>query len=276
MWTTLSLPLRNLYAYRELLAVLTWKNISVRYKQSHLGAAWLVLKPLVLVGVFTVVRSFVGIDSGNVPYVLLTYCAMVPWAFFQDSTSDAVGSVVNHGNLIKKIYFPRELFPLASLLTKTIDLGVTLAILSLMMLWYGVAPHWTLVWAPLILLYTVVASLAVSLAGSAMNVYSRDLSQALPLLLSLLMYLSPVMYPLQLVKSKLLDQHMAGDWSEPLYLLYTLNPMAGAIDGFQRVVLLGLPPDWTVMWPGMLGVAVLLPLSYVFFKQAESFFADVI
>jgi lipopolysaccharide transport system permease protein len=228
------------------------------------------------VAVFTVVRSFVGIDSGNVPYALLTYCAMVPWAFFQDSTSDAVGSVVNHGNLIKKIYFPRELFPLASLLTKVIDLGVSLAILALMMLWYGVAPHWTLAWAPLILLYTVAASLAVSLAGSAMNVYSRDLSQALPLLLSLLMYLSPVMYPLQLVKSKLLDQHMAGDWSEPLYLLYTLNPMAGAIDAFQRVVLEGLQPDWSAMWSGMLGVAILLPLSYLFFKQAESYFADVI
>jgi lipopolysaccharide transport system permease protein len=187
-----------------------------------------------------------------------------------------VGSVVNHGNLIKKIYFPRELFPLASLLTKVIDLGVSLAILALMMLWYGVAPHWTLAWAPLILLYTVAASLAVSLAGSAMNVYSRDLSQALPLLLSLLMYLSPVMYPLQLVKSKLLDQHMAGDWSEPLYLLYTLNPMAGAIDAFQRVVLEGLQPDWSAMWPGMFGVAILLPLSYLFFKRAESYFADVI
>jgi lipopolysaccharide transport system permease protein len=145
-----------------------------------------------------------------------------------------------------------------------------------MMLWYGVAPHWTLAWAPLILLYTVAASLAVSLAGSAMNVYSRDLSQALPLLLSLLMYLSPVMYPLQLVKTKLLEQHSAGDWSESLYLLYTLNPMAGAIDGFQRVVLQGLQPDWSAMWPGMMGVAILLPLSYLFFKRAESYFADVI
>jgi lipopolysaccharide transport system permease protein len=127
-----------------------------------------------------------------------------------------------------------------------------------------------------ILLYTVAASLAVSLAGAAMNVYSRDLSQALPLLLSLLMYLSPVMYPLQLVKSKLLDQHIAGPWSDSLYLLYTLNPMAGAIDAFQRVVLLGLMPDWSAMWPGALGVAILLPLSYLFFKQAEAHFADVI
>jgi lipopolysaccharide transport system permease protein len=276
MWATLTQPLRSLYDYRELLVVLTWKNISLRYKQSHLGIAWMVLKPLVLVAVFSVVRSFVGIDSGEVPYALLTYCAMVPWTFFQESTSDGVGSVVNNGGLIKKIYFPRELFPVVSLLTKVVDLGVSLSILTVLMGWYGVVPHWTLVWAPLIIGYTIAASLAVSLAGAAMNVYSRDLSQALPLLLSLLMYLSPVMYPLQLVKIKLVDQQMAGTWSDTLYLLYTLNPMAGAIDGFQRVVLRGLSPDWSVMWPGMLGVAVLLPLSYLFFKQAEAHFADVI
>ena len=267
---------KDIYDYRELLQVLVWKNITLRYKQSYLGITWLVLRPLMLVAIFMVVRSFVGIDSGNVPYALLTYCAMVPWVFFQEAASDGVGSVVNHANLVKKIYFPREIFPLASLLTTTVQLGIGLTVLALMMVWFRWAPTWHALWLLPLLLYTMLVALSISLAGAAMNVYARDMSQGIPLLLSMAMYLTPVIYPLDLVRKALLENQAAGSWSESLFTLYTLNPMTGVIDGFQRALLKGLAPDWPAMAPGAILVAVALPLSYLFFKRAESYFADVI
>lgn len=268
--------LKNLYDYRELLQVLTWKNVALRYKQSYLGMTWMVLRPLMLVAIFMVVRSFVGIDSGDVPYALLTYCAMVPWVFFQEAASDGVGSVVGHANLVKKIWFPREIFPLASLLTTMVQLGIGLVILALMMVWYSWAPTWHALWLLPLLLYTVLTALSISLAGAAMNVYARDLSQGIPLLLGMAMYLTPVVYPLELVRRALLENQVAGGWSEALYGLYVLNPMTGIIDGFQRALLKGLPPDWSVIAPGALLVAVALPLSWLCFKRAEAYFADVI
>ncbi len=129
---------------------------------------------------------------------------------------------------------------------------------------------------PLLVIYTVCAALTLALLGAAINVHFRDIGQMLPVLLSLLMYLSPVIYPLHLVQQRLLEQHAAGQWSNMLYTLYTANPLAGIIDAFQRVMLKGLPPDLGAMWPGMIVVAVCLPISYLIFKQAESHFADVI
>ncbi len=266
----------TLYQYRELLQVLAWKDITLRYKQSHLGLAWLVLRPLMMVAIFMVVRSFVGIDSGAVPYALLTYCAMVPWLFFQEAASNGVGSVVNHANLVKKIYFPREILPLASLAATSVQLLIGLVVLALMMAWYQWAPTWQVLWVPLLVLYTIVAALTISLAGAAVNVYARDASQGIPLLLGMAMYLTPVIYPLELVRRALVDQQAAGGWSDMLYALYLTNPMTGVIDGFQRVMLKGQAPDWGTMVPGALLVAVLLPLSYAFFKRAEAYFADVI
>ena len=267
---------KAIYQYRGLLAVLTWKNVTLRYKQSHFGLLWVVVKPLVLVAIFMLVRSFVGIDSGDIPYPLLTFCALIPWVFFQESASEGVGSVVNNANLIRKIYFPREIFPLAAIATKLVELAIGLVILGLMMAWYGVSPGLTMLWAPLLLLLTVLTALTLCLVGAALNVYSRDISQMVPLALSLLMYASPIMYPLALVKKKLLVEQGAGEWSNALYNLYVLNPMAGVVESFQRVMLLGLPPDWSTLLPGVGLVAVCLPLSYLFFKQAEDYFADVI
>jgi len=267
---------QNLYDYRELVFTLAWKNIAVRYKQAALGLAWAVIKPVTLMLIFTLMKSFVGIDSGNVPYPVLVFAALMPWILFQESASDAVNSVVSNTALIKKIYFPREIFPITAVGTKLIELGINIIILAGLMVWYGVLPTVHVAWVPLIILYTVLAALTVGFFGAAVNVYYRDMGQALPVLLSLLMYASPVIYPLQLVKDRLLVQQAAGEWSQPLYVLYTLNPLAGIIDAFQNTVLRGLPPDWTPLLQGAVTVAVLLPLSYAFFKRAESWFADVI
>lgn len=267
---------RNLYDYRELVFTLAWKNIAVRYKQAALGLAWAVIKPITLMLIFTLVRGFVGIDSGEVPYPVLTFAALMPWIFFQESASDGVTSVVGNTALIKKIYFPREIFPITAVGTKLIELGINCIILAGLMVWYGMLPTLYILWAPLIILYTVMAALVIGFFGAAVNVYYRDMGQALPVILNLLMYASPVIYPLRLVKDTLLVQQAAGDWSHALYTIYTLNPLAGIIDAFQRVVLYGTPPDVQAMLPGMVATAVLLPLSYRYFKHAESYFADVI
>ena len=267
---------KNLYDYHELMATLAWKSITLRYKQAYLGIAWAIIKPVTLMLIFTLVKSFVGIKSGDIPYPILVFAALMPWTFFQESTSDGVNSVVGNTALIKKIYFPREIFPITSVLTKLVELGINFLILAGLMVWYQMMPSVYILWVPLIILYTMLAALTVAFVGAAINVYFRDVGAALPVLLSLLMYASPVIYPLQLVKDKLLVQQAAGAWSDTLYTLYTLNPLAGIIDAFQSVVLRSEPPDLNAMIPGAIMVAVLLPLSYLYFKRAESYFADVI
>ncbi len=267
---------KNVFWYRELIAVMAWKQIIVRYKQSYLGLLWAVLKPLILMLVFTLLNSFIGIPTGNIPYPVVAFAALVPWVFFQESTSEGVGSIVNNALLIRKIYFPREVFPITGVMTKLVEFFINLFVLACLMLYFNVAPAATLVWVAAILLYIILASLTVALVGGALNVFYRDIGTMLPILLQLMMYASPVIYPMSLVKQKLLVGHAAGDWSEFLYRLYTFNPMAGIIDAFQRAVLYGQPPDWDVMWPGMLLTAVLLPVSYATFKRAERYFADVV
>jgi lipopolysaccharide transport system permease protein len=268
--------LKNLYAYRDLIRVLAWKNISLRYKQAYLGIAWAIFKPVMLMLIFTLVRSLVGIDSGDIPYPVLVFAALMPWTFFQESVSDGINSIVGNTALIRKIYFPREVLPLTSVTTKLVELGINVLILTGLLAWYRMVPGVHMLWAPLLILYTVLAALTVVLVGAALNVYFRDIGAALPVVLSLLMYASPVMYPLQLVKDKLLTQQAAGAWSDLLYMLYTLNPLAGIIDGFQSAVLRNQQPEMGALIPGAVLVMILLPLSYHYFKHAERHFADAI
>src|SRR5215831_8246052 len=142
--------IRNIVDHHELIAVLAWKSITVRYKQAYLGIGWAILKPLTLMLVFTLVRSFVGIPSGNVPYPVLAFAALMPWIFFQESASEGVQSVVGNAALIRKIYFPREVLPITSMITKLVELVVNVMILAGLMAWYHMAPNGEIVWAPLI------------------------------------------------------------------------------------------------------------------------------
>jgi len=266
----------GLYQYRELIGTLIWKGVVLRYKQAYLGMAWALAKPLMLMLIFTVMRAFIGIDSGGVPYPVLAFCALLPWMLVQESVADGVQSVVSNAHLIKKIYFPREIFPLAAVLTRVVDFAFGFVILIALMVWYGIAPGVQALWVPVLVAYTLLTALALSLAGSAINVYYRDIGQVLPVMLALMMYASPVIYPLHLVEKKLLVEQAAGPWSNALFTLFTANPMAGIIDAFQNVLLRGQPPNLDVMLPGMIVVAALLPLAYLFFKRAEADFADVI
>jgi len=267
---------RNLVTYRELLAVLVWKSIAVRYKQAFLGLGWAVVKPFTLMLVFVLVRSFIGIDSGEVPYPLLTFAALMPWTLFQESTADGVNSIVSNYALIRKIYFPREVFPVAAVASKVLGFATSAVLLGLLMAWYGFAPGWTLLWVPLLVLYTVLVSLAVVFIAAALNVYFRDISQMLPAVLSLLLYASPIIYPLQLVKDKLLIQQAAGSMSDALYFLYTLNPMAGILAAF-RVVLLGKGQiDTTALAVSATVSSVLCVAGVLYFRRRERVFADVV
>ena len=200
----------------------------------------------------------------------------MPWMFFQESVSEGVNSVVGNAHLIRKVYFPREVFPLTAVATKLVEFAINFCILLGLMLYFRMVPGLQALWVPLILIYTILAALMLALVGAAINVYYRDIGQMLPVLISLLMYASPVIYPLHLVQHKLLEQQAAGPWSDLLYNLYTANPLAGIIDAFQRVMLKGLPPDLDAMLPGIVVVIVCLPISYLIFKRAESHFADVI
>lgn len=268
--------IRTLAGYHELMAVLIWKNVAVRYKQAYLGIGWAILKPVTLLLIFMLVRSFVGIETGGIPYPVLTFAALLPWIFFQEAAGEGVGSVVSHASLVRKIYFPREIFPLTAVFTKLVELGINFVILAGLMVYYQMGPTAHMLWVPVIIFYTVLLTLSIALFGAAMNVYFRDVAAALPIFLSFLMYASPVIYPLSLVKEKLLVNQAAGEWSGFFYAVYTLNPLAGIIDAFQRVVLQGLPPDPATLWPGMVLTAVLLPAGYAVFKRAEAYFADVV
>ena len=267
---------KNLYLYRELISALTYKNIVIRYKQAYLGVLWAVLKPVMLMLVFTLMKSFVEIETNGLPYPLITFAALIPWVFFQESVSEGVNSVTSNAALIKKIYFPREIFPLTAMVTKLVELAISFAILAGMMIYYRVLPSIYAWWLPAFILYTMIVALTISFFGAAMNVYYRDVAQAIPIALSLLMYGSPVIYPLSLVQKKLLLEQAAGEWSDKLYTLYTLNPLVGIIDGFQRTLIKGTEPDFIALYPGLTLTLTILPFSYWFFKRAESWFADVI
>ncbi len=267
---------RNLYTYRELIAALTWKNIVVRYKQAYLGILWAILKPVMLMLVFTLIKSFVGIETSGFPYPLITFTALLPWIFFQETVLEGINSVTTNASLIKKIYFPREVFPLTAMFTKLIELVINLGILAAMMAFYRIVPSIYILWLPLFILYTIIVALTISFFGAAMNVYYRDVAQAIPIALSLLMYGSPVIYPLGLVQKKLLLEQSAGEWSESLYMLYTLNPLVGIIDSVQRILIMATEPDFTALYPGLILTLTILPFSYWFFKKAENWFSDVI
>ncbi len=267
---------KNLYLYRELISALTYKNIVIRYKQAYLGILWAVLKPVMLMLVFTLMKSFIEIETNGLPYPLVTFAALIPWIFFQESVSEGINSVTSNAALIKKIYFPREIFPLTAMVTKLVELSISFVILAGLMIYYKVLPSIYAWWLPAFILYTMIVALTISFFGAAMNVYYRDVAQAIPIALSLLMYGSPVIYPLSLVQKKLLLEQVAGEWSDKLYTLYTLNPLVGIIDGFQRVLIKNAEPDFVALYPGLILTLIILPFSYWFFKRAENWFADVI
>lgn len=252
------------FQYRDLLWLWTLREVQVRYKQSLLGVAWAVLQPLALTVIFTIVFSLlVQVDTGNIPYPIFSYTALVPWTFFATSLSFGIASLVNNMSLVTKIYFPREILPLASIGAAFVDFLVSAVILAGMMLIYGVRPAWVSLWIPVLLVLQIALTVGVVLLGSALLVFFRDVRFVVPLLIQVWMYATPIIYPVTLVP-------------EQYRTLYFLNPMAGIIDGFRRVLLERMPPQVDALALGAAVTLVLLVCGYWFFKRTEPVFADLI
>ncbi len=259
-----ALRLGELWAYRELLLFLAWRDVSVRYKQTLLGAAWAILQPVLSMIVFTLIfGNFAGLPSDNVPYPVLTYTALLPWQYFATAMSNASNSLVGSANLLTKVYFPRLVIPVAAVLPAAVDFVIAFAILLLMMLGYGITPTWNVLWLPAFMLLAVVTALGVSLWLSALNVQYRDVRYAVPFLVQFWMYASPVAYSSSIIPKQ---------WRA----LYGLNPMTGVIEGF-RWALLGTDTAPGVFTLISAGIAVLILVSGVFyFTRMEKTFADVV
>lgn len=253
-----------LFKYRDLLWLWTAREIKVRYKQSILGVAWAILQPLALTAMFTVIFSrLVEVDTGGVPYPIFAYAALVPWTFFTTSLSFGIPSLVNNLNLVTKVYFPREILPLASIGAAFLDFLVASVILGGMLILYQTGPGPEALWVIPLLLIQIVLSVGVTLIGSAAIVFFRDVRFVVPLLTQVWMYATPIIYPVDLVPPRL----------RPYYFL---NPMASIIDGYRRALVMGEPPRLSGLWLGAAVSLSLLLLGYAVFKRAEPAFADLI
>jgi lipopolysaccharide transport system permease protein len=259
-----SLDLRELWAYRELLYFLVWRDVKVRYKQTALGMAWAILQPFITMVVFTLVfKKVADLPSDGLPYPIFVYTALLPWNLFAGAVTRSSASVVGQSNLISKVYFPRLIVPIAATVSGTIDFAVAFVILVGMMIWFGVSPTWGVLALPLFVLVALIAAVAIGLWLSASNVRYRDVGYITPFLIQLGIFVSPVAYPASMVPEQ---------WR----LLYSLNPMAGVIEGFRWALLGKDHPDFIAMTISAVIVAVLLFGGVLYFKRVERTFADVV
>jgi lipopolysaccharide transport system permease protein len=256
--------LRELYRYRDLLMTLSAHRVKVRYKQSVLGIGWAILQPLALMLIYTAVFSVVAKKkTDGVPYAVFAYSALLPWTAFSTALTNATNGLVSHQQLVTKVYFPREILPITYVLAAIFDLLVGSVVLAGLMVYYQVPLTLNVLYAIPVIGLLMVFATAISLFFSATQVRFRDIGVAMPLLLQLWMFASPVVYPLSAVPDR-------------YRMLYVLNPMTGMIDSFRRIVVQGLPPDWSILAFSAAVALVVLPLSYMYFKRVESTVADVI
>ena len=260
----LTLGLKELWDYRELLYFLVWRDVKVRYKQTAIGAAWAVIQPLMTMIVFTLVfDKFANMPSNGLPYPIFSFAALLPWTYFAKGLNQSVLSVVNNANLITKVYFPRLLLPFSAILSGFVDFGIGFLFLIGMIVWYGVTPNWSALLLPAFVVLMTLTALAVSFWLSVINVRYRDVGQAIPFLIQIWMFASPVAYPVSVVP-------------EGWRLFYNINPMSGVIEGFRWALLGKEMPD---LVPMAISIAVVLALLFggiIFFKRMEETFADVV
>jgi len=262
-----ALNARELWAYRELLYFLTWRDILVRYKQAVMGVAWAILQPLLTMVVFTVVfNKALGIKSpsSDVPYAVFSFTGLLPWQFFAGALTRSGVSLVGNANLLTKVYFPRLVIPISAVLGGLVDLGISFLVLLVLMAAYGIAPTWHVVFLPLFVLLAFATAVAVSLWLSAMNVLYRDVQYIIPFLVQIWMFVSPVIYPISSIP--------AG----PLRVAFALNPMTGVIGGFRWALLGQQFPPGGYLWISLAVVVALLLGGVLYFRRMERVFADVV
>ncbi len=257
------LNIGEIWQYRELLYFLTWRDIKVKYKQTVLGAAWAILQPLLSMVVFTLFfGKLANMPSDGMPYPIFTFCALVPWTYFANALSASGNSLVGSANLISKVYFPRLIVPGASVLAGLLDFGIAFLVLLGMMAYYGIAPGWGIFMVPMILLLTMGTAFGVGALLSALNVEYRDVRYAMPFMLQLWMFATPIVYPLSLVPARY-------QW------MVALNPMAGIIEGYRAALLGRSFPQIPLVISSVLCLSLLLAGAF-YFRRVEKTFADVI
>lgn len=260
-----SLKLHELWEYRELLYFLTWRDIKVRYKQTVLGAAWAIIQPLMTMVVFSLFFGRLAkMPSDGVPYPIFSYAALVPWTFFASGLTQSSNSLVGSANLIKKVYFPRLVVPISSVLAPAVDFVLAFLVLLGMMAVYGILPTLNVIWLPFLLLLAFVTSLGVGLWLSAMNVQFRDVRYTIPFLTQFWMFATPIAYPSSLIENDLLRA------------LYGINPMTGVVEGFRWALLDTDTAPGPVLAISVVAALVLMVSGLYYFRRMEKTFADVV
>jgi lipopolysaccharide transport system permease protein len=256
--------LRELWAYRELLYFLAWRDIMIRYKQTVLGIAWAIIQPLLAMLIFSLFFGRLArMPSDGIPYPVFTLVALVPWTFFANGLTQSSNSLVVSANMIKKVYFPRLMLPFAAVVSGLVDFSLAFAVLLGMMFLYGIVPTSAILWLPVFLLLAFVTCLGVGLWFSAMNVLFRDVRHAVPFLVQVWMFATPIVYPSSLL-------------AEPWRTVFGINPMVGVVEGF-RWALLGAQTDVgsTIIVSASVAVGALISGAF-FFRRMERTFADTV
>lgn len=255
----------DLWRHRELFYFLAWRDILVRYKQTVVGIAWAGIRPLLTMGVFTLVFGrFAGLSSDGIPYPIMVFAALLPWQFFSSAVTEGSASLVANAGMISKIYFPRLVVPAGAIVVSVVDFLISLAILAALMAIYGVNPGWQVVWLPLFLMLAAVLTAAVTILCAALNVRYRDFRYVVGFIVQFGLFVSPVGFSMSIVPER---------WQT----LYALNPMVGVIEGF-RWCLTGTAASLDVRWVALSAATsiALLTLALIYFRSTERTFADVV
>ncbi|HEX3127385.1 MAG TPA: ABC transporter permease [Thermoanaerobaculia bacterium] len=259
-----SLRLRELWDYRELLWFLVWRDVKVRYKQTALGASWAILQPVATMVVFSLFFGrLAGIPSDGLPYPVFSFAALVPWTFFSQGLAQSANSLVGSQNLITKVYFPRLAIPIAAVLAGLVDFALAFVVLLGMMPFYGLAPGPAILALPALLLLALVTALGAGLWLSALNVQFRDVRYVVPFLTQLWLFVTPIAYPSSLL-------------GEPWRTVYGLNPMAGVVEGFRWALLGTSQPPGSLLVASTLAALALLVSGAFYFRRMEKTFADIV
>jgi lipopolysaccharide transport system permease protein len=259
-WT--SLNLYRLWEYRELLYFLSWRDIKVRYKQTVLGAAWAIIQPVMTMAVFSLFfGALAKIPSDGVPYPLFVFAALVPWTFFSYGLTQSAGSLVESANLLKKVYFPRLVVPISSVISGAVDLLFAMLVFLVMMALYGIMPTMKVVFLPVFLMLAFAAALGVGLWFSALNVEYRDVRYVIPFLTQLWFFATPIAYPSSLL-------------TEPWRIVYGINPMVGVVEGFRWALLGTQTSPGPMLLVSALATLIVLVTGAFYFRRMEQTFAD--
>jgi len=254
---------KELFEFRDLFVFMIWRNIKTRYAQSTLGVGWALIQPLFSMLVFTVIFGRLAkIDSNGAPYAIFSYTALVPWTFFANAVTEGTASLVTNAPMLSKVYFPRLILPLASVLARGVDFVIALIFLAALMVWFGLFPTWNVLVLPLLVMILLLSATGFGLWFTALAIQYRDIAYAMNFIVQLLMYAAPVVYPTTLIP-------------ERLQLWYAMNPMVGVIEGFRSALLGTIPMPWAWIGIGAVFSVVLFVSGLVYFQLREKNFADV-